>query len=93
MMCVTLETLELAPGELEVCREAIRKLAFCKWLDAGCPSEGEVEFWLQAESEWIATQYVPSRDLDGSRPAEERHVEALIPSAARPRAGSKAQRP
>ncbi|HJX11206.1 MAG TPA: DUF2934 domain-containing protein [Candidatus Binatia bacterium] len=66
-MSPTLETLELSPEELELSKEAVRKIAYFKWLDAGQP-EGELEFWLQAEQEWIEHNYVPHRTLDGTRP-------------------------
>ena len=67
-MSATLETLELTPEELESCREAVRKMAYCKWLDAGRPDSGELDFWVEAEREWIERNYVPHRTLDGTRP-------------------------
>lgn len=67
-MFVTLETLELTPEELAICKDAVHKMAYLKWVDAGCPDQGQLEFWLQAEREWIEHNYVPHRTLDGSRP-------------------------
>ena len=67
-MAVTLDTLELTKEELELAREAVRRLAYAKWLDAGSPQGHDVDFWAQAEQEWIARNYVPARTLDGTRP-------------------------
>lgn len=33
----------------------IRELAYYKWQNAGCPKEGELEFWLEAEKEILAS--------------------------------------
>jgi hypothetical protein len=68
-MTVMLETLELSPDELAICRDAVRKIAYFGWLDAGCPSNRELSFWVTAESQWIAHNYVPGRRLDGMRAA------------------------
>ena len=67
-MTVTLDSLELTPAELEACHDAIRKQAYCHWLDAGSPPGDGAEFWLQAERQWIEHCYVPNRQFDGSRP-------------------------
>ncbi len=67
-MTVTLETLEMTAEELACCRDAVQKSAYLRWLDAGCPESGGLEFWLQAEREWIEKCYVPHRLLDGTRP-------------------------
>ena len=67
-MSVTLETLELTPQELGACKDAVQKMAYFNWLDAGSPADGQVEFWLKAEREWIAYNYVPHRTFDGARP-------------------------
>jgi len=66
-MTVTLDTLELTPEELECCKQVVEQMAYFHWLDAGCPDEGDLEFWLQAEREWIEHMYVPDRPLDGVR--------------------------
>lgn len=66
-MAASLETLEMTPWELERSREAVRKLAFEKWLDAGQPQGHDVELWIQAERYWIEHNYVPHRTLDGTR--------------------------
>ncbi len=31
--------------------EMIQVRAYYLWLEAGCPAEGELQFWLQAEKE------------------------------------------
>lgn len=67
-MPVTLETLELTPQKLESCKEAVHRMAYFNWLNAGCPSGNQLEFWVQAEQEWIQHNYVPHRMLDGIRP-------------------------
>jgi len=80
-MTATLETLELTPDQLESSREAVRKMAYCKWLDAGRPDGLEVEFWLQAEREWIEHNYVPHRTLDGTRPEPTRSAPRIAAPA------------
>jgi hypothetical protein len=60
-MTVTLESLQLDEAQLQACKEAVRKLAYFKWLEAGCPQHSELEFWVQAERDWIAHCYVPRR--------------------------------
>ncbi len=37
-----------------VCCEKIREAAYYKWEAAGCPCGDGVEFWLQAEAEFVA---------------------------------------
>jgi len=65
-MKVRLETLELTPEELEASREAVRKMAYFRWLEAGEPTDGGLDHWAQAERDWIERYYVPRRDLTGS---------------------------
>ncbi len=67
-MSATLETLEMTFQELESCKDAVRKMAYFNWLDAGCPESGQLEFWLKAQREWIERNYVPHRTFDGTRP-------------------------
>ena len=67
-MGATLETLEMTPQELNSSQDAVHKLAYFKWLNAGRPDCRELEFWLEAEREWIQHNYVPHRTLDGTRP-------------------------
>jgi Protein of unknown function (DUF2934) len=66
-MTVTLETLELTPEELSSSKDAVRKMAYFNWLEAGCPDGEQLEFWLKAERQWIEHSYVPHRLLDGAR--------------------------
>jgi len=66
-MTVTLETLELTPEELNSSKDAVQKMAYFNWLEAGCPDCGQLEFWLKAERQWIEHNYVPHRPLDGTR--------------------------
>lgn len=67
-MGATLETLEMTPEELQCSRDAVQKMAYGNWLNAGCPACREIDFWLEAEREWIEHNYVPHRMLDGARP-------------------------
>jgi hypothetical protein len=67
-MTVTLETLELTPEERNSCQDAVEQMAYFNWLGAGSPDDGQLEFWLEAEREWIGYNYVPNRPLDGARP-------------------------
>ncbi|MEX0678734.1 MAG: DUF2934 domain-containing protein [Pirellulales bacterium] len=66
-MTVRLETLEMTPEELNSSKDAVQKMAYFNWIDAGCPDCGQLEFWLKAEREWIEQNYVPHRPLDGTR--------------------------
>jgi hypothetical protein len=60
-MAVNLESLDLDPEKLEWAREEVRKLAHEKWIQAGQPLESDLDFWLEAEREWIERIYVPDR--------------------------------
>jgi hypothetical protein len=62
IMCVTLDTLELTSDELDHAKERVRHIAYLKWHDAGCPFNGSLEFWLEAERQWIEHEYAPHRD-------------------------------
>src|SRR5690349_12519051 len=68
-MCPTLETLDLTSEQRAAAREAVGRLAYQNWLDAGQPCGADVDCWLKAEQQWIAQNYVPPRPLDGERPA------------------------
>jgi hypothetical protein len=67
-MTAALETLDLTPEELTSSKDAVQRMAYFDWIDAGCPESGELEFWLKAEHRWIEHNYVPHRSLDGARP-------------------------
>ncbi len=60
-MSVTLESLQLGEERLAVAREEVRKLAYEKWREAGQPPEGDINFWVIAERDWIERVYVPDR--------------------------------
>lgn len=60
-MCTTLDNLYIVPEQRHECENEIRLRAYFNWLDAGCPQGRDVEFWLDAEREWIAFNYVPNR--------------------------------
>ncbi len=66
-MHTSLETLDCTPEELDVFRDAIRKMAYARWREAGCPQHSDVDYWLEAEREWIGRYYVPHR-LDSEAP-------------------------
>lgn len=61
-MATSVELLMLTDDEKEAARKAIRKIAYYKWLDAGCPADSAMDCWLAAEYEWIEYWYVPDRD-------------------------------
>ena len=56
-----LDALYLTEDEFQIAHEQIREAAYHKWIDAGCPSDRELEFWLEAELEWVEYRYVPDR--------------------------------
>jgi Protein of unknown function (DUF2934) len=58
---MNLELLELSETERTAAREQIRRMAFLKWQDAGCPLSDPCHFWREAEREWIEYYYVPDR--------------------------------
>ena len=60
-MAVSLESLEMGPEELDIARDAIRRLAYQKWELAGKPDSDGSLFWVEAEREWIERWYVPPR--------------------------------
>lgn len=56
-----LDTLALTEDGQEAAKQAIREWAYFKWQAAGCPAEGALDFWLEAEFEWMEYCYVPDR--------------------------------
>ena len=60
-MLPSLDTLMLTPQELKLARKKVQELAHQKWQQAGSPDGGDVDFWLEAEAEWIKYYYVPDR--------------------------------
>lgn len=45
-------------------REEVRMSAYRLWLAAGCPSGRELDFWLQAERDFVTQQFDESRSAD-----------------------------
>jgi hypothetical protein len=45
----------------DAARRQIQDLAYNKWLDAGCPDDCGLQFWVEAEQEWINYYYTPDR--------------------------------
>ena len=74
-----LETLDLTPEHLSQCQDAVRKLTYTKWEQAGCPAGHELDFWLEVEREWISHCYVPNRPCDGARPEERDYLLPSVP--------------
>jgi len=60
-MTTTLEFLEIPPDKLQMCRDDISRMAYFKWIAAGCPQGRDVDFWTDAEREWVEFKYVPDR--------------------------------
>ena len=56
-----LEALFLTDEELKLAREQVQLAAYFKWRDAGCPDGSELDFWREAELEWMEYFYVPDR--------------------------------
>ena len=67
-MCVSLENLELSSEQLEFARSQVRESAYEKWRRAGSPPNDGVEYWLEAEREWISRKYVPWRPIEMASP-------------------------
>jgi hypothetical protein len=83
-MIPTLNNLDLTPDELHVAEEAIRRMAYEKWLQAGSPPGDDLHFWSAAEQEWILFQYVPHRlppQAEGDDPEREPSHVSKVPSA------------
>lgn len=68
-MSVTIDSLDLGPAERAVAHERIQRMAYHRWLECAQPDGRSLDCWLAAEREWIHREYVPSRQLDASRPA------------------------
>ncbi len=68
-MTVTLETLELNVEQYRNTKDAVRRMAHSKWIEAGRPDGDKEEYWLEAEREWIERCYVPDRSVFGRRNA------------------------
>ena len=63
-----LDTLVLTEDEQEAAKQTIRESAYSRWQTAGCPEDGALSFWLEAEFEWIEYSYVPDRYPVTARP-------------------------
>lgn len=64
-----LDALYLTEDEYQLARLQIGEAAYHKWLNDGCPCHRDLEFWLEAELEWVEFRYVPRRNA----PDEELH--------------------
>jgi hypothetical protein len=51
----------LTDEEREAARDQVRRMAYAKWQEAGCPKNRDLEFWSAAELEWMEYYYVPHR--------------------------------
>ena len=71
-----LNSLVLTKEHLQAARQQIEQLAYFKWQQAGCPEGADVEYWLEAEREWIQYQYTPDRypKTSTSRPVAAEHT-------------------
>ena len=62
MSTTTLNMLELTEEEVKMAREEVQRLAYLKWKKAGSPLVADpLQFWCDAEQEWIDFYYVPNR--------------------------------
>jgi hypothetical protein len=59
-----LNSLRLSEPQMRAAKLEIQVLAYCKWKEAGCPEKRSLDFWLEAETEWIEYRYVPQRYPD-----------------------------
>lgn len=59
----------------ECCEEEIRKLAYKKWEEAGCPVSDGVQFWLEAEADLSADDNVVQFWLEAEVKKEEPNKE------------------
>ena len=60
-MGITLEMLDLLPDEIKRAQARVKRMAYEKWQEAGCPAGQSLKFWREAECEWIEYEYVPHR--------------------------------
>ncbi len=88
-MTIQLDTLELTPEMLDSSREAVRKMAYFKWLDAGCPSGRDLDFWAEAERQWIGHCYVPNRRPAATKRATADRERQSEPTQGEPRRPAK----
>lgn len=58
-MSTTIHDLEMTSEEFAFSENAIKRSAYFKWNAAGRPNHRELEFWLEAEREWIEGYYPP----------------------------------
>ncbi len=58
-MSTTIHDLEMTSEEFAFSENAIKKSAYFKWNAAGSPNDRALEFWLEAEREWIEGYYPP----------------------------------
>ena len=56
-----LDSLVLTEYEKQTAKTEIQLLAYAKWEEAGCPADSALDFWLEAEFEWMEYRYVPDR--------------------------------
>ena len=66
-MTATLESVEIPPDKIQVCKDDVHKMAYFKWLAAACPHGKDAEFWLDADHELTEFQYVPDRSRTSTR--------------------------
>jgi hypothetical protein len=58
-MSTTIHDLEMTSEEFAFSENAIKRSAYFKWIAAGRPAHRSLEFWLEAEREWIEGYYPP----------------------------------
>ncbi len=61
MVHVSIDNLILTPEERKDARHYVQEMAYSKWQAAGCPDNCALQFWTEAELEWIEYCYVPDR--------------------------------
>jgi hypothetical protein len=63
-MCVSLENIELSAEQRDSARCQVREWAFERWRSDGSPPGDGIQYWLEAEQEWISHNYVPPRPFE-----------------------------
>lgn len=63
-MVTDLSCLEMSEARREEARQEIQKMAYFKWVDAGCPECDPLKYWREAELQWIGSEYVPDRPFE-----------------------------